>query len=764
MSFISTRKLSTQSGKLTARVSLGAALLSGLVAGQVYAEQEDTSLSDVVVNPDQVNSTDYFKDQLGNTKFTQPISKTPKTIQVMDKSLLADQHATTLTEALRNSPGVGTFYVGENGNSSTGDTIYMRGFDSSGSIFVDGVRDLGAISRDTFNSEQVEVIKGPSGADYGRTAPSGSINMVSKQAWLENHADLSISRSTANQNRVTLDSNGQFSSTGAARLNLMWEDSDVPGRDHVANRRYGIAPALAWGLGTDTRLKLNYLHISQDNTPDGGALTIGLPSWSTPNPARPELNNAPKPKSSNFYGTKSDYNDVQLDMVTAIVEQDLAEGVTLHNTTRWGQTKQDYLLSAFMATAANSSTWDMNDFSNWQMNHLVNTLDQENSILTNQLGLVQAFSTLGIKHNLAYGVEITREKVQNTGVKSSPLTPTTLNIYQPDYNKSYHMEKTGADSQGQVDTTALYLYDHIELTSQWQLATGLRLDHYEAQYQADTACSGTATTGVCAGLAAGTVVPSVDDKDSGNLFTYQLGLLYQLTPQGNVYVDYAVATQPPGGNSLKMSASASSSDNAKFDPQQATTVELGTKWQLFDEKMLLSAALYRTVVDNQVEQDPTDNQYYQNGEKQIQGFEISAVGQLSESLNLSMGYTKLSSTVTEGTAKAKDGSKDLPYNPSSSFTSWLTYRLPAGLSLAAGARYNGELKRGTDGAVGTPNYTESYWVMDAMAGYKLNDNLALQLNLYNLLDEEYVAAINKSGYRYTPGQPRTAMLNLNLSF
>ena len=97
--------------------------------------------------------------------------------------------------------------------------------------------------------------------------------------------------------------------------------------------------------------------------------------------------------------------------------------------------------------------------------------------------------------------------------------------------------------------------------------------------------------------------------------------------------------------------------------------------------MLLSAALYRTVVDNQVEQDPTDNQYYQNGEKQIQGFEISAVGQLSESLNLSMGYTKLSSTVTEGTAKAKDGSKDLPYNPSSSFTSWLTYRLPAGLSL-----------------------------------------------------------------------------------
>lgn len=764
MSFISTRKLSTQTGKLTSRVSLGAALLSGLVAGQVYAEGEDTALSDVVINPDQVNQANYFKDQLGGTKFTQPVAKTPKTIQIMDKSLLADQHATTLTEALRNSPGVGTFYVGENGNSSTGDTIYMRGFDSSGSIFVDGVRDLGAISRDTFNTEQVEVIKGPSGADYGRTAPSGSVNMVSKQAWLENHADLSISRSTANQNRVTVDGNGQFSSTGAARLNLLWEDSDVPGRDHVANRRYGVAPAVAFGLGTDTRLKLNYLHINQDNMPDGGALTIGLPGWSSPDVNKPEFNAAPKPDSSHFYGTRSDYNDVQLNMATVIIEHDLAEGVTVHNTTRWGQTQQEYLLSAFMATATNANTWNMNDLSNWQMNHLVNALDQENRILTNQLGLVQALSTFGIKHNLAYGIEVTREEVQNTGVKSSPLTPTTMNIYYPDFNKSYSMVKTGADSEGVVDTRSLYVYDHIELTPQWQLATGLRFDHYDARYQADTACSGTATTGVCAGLPANTIVPSVDGKDSGKLFTYQLGLLYQLTKQGNLYLDYALATQPPGGNSLKMSASTGSADNAKFDPQQATTVELGTKWQLFDEKMLLSAAVYRTLVENQVEQDPTDNQYYQNGEKQIQGFEISSVGQITDSLNLSMGYTKLSSKVTEGKAKAKDGSKDLPYNPSSSFTSWLTYRLPVGVSLAGGARYNGELKRGTDGAVGTPTHTESYWVMDAMAGYQVSKNLAFQLNVYNLLDKDYVAAINKSGYRYTPGQPRTAMLNLNLTF
>ncbi|HKV65463.1 MAG TPA: TonB-dependent receptor plug domain-containing protein, partial [Rhodanobacteraceae bacterium] len=102
----------------------------------------------------------YKIDAVQSSKFTQPLLDTPQTINVIGKQIIQQQAATTLTEALRNSPGVGTFYVGENGSTSTGDAVYMRGFDASGSIFVDGVRDLGSISRDVFDTEQVEVIKG----------------------------------------------------------------------------------------------------------------------------------------------------------------------------------------------------------------------------------------------------------------------------------------------------------------------------------------------------------------------------------------------------------------------------------------------------------------------------------------------------------------------------------------------------------------------------------------------------------------------------
>ena len=125
--------------------------------------------------------------RVASPKFTQDLVDTPQTIAVVSKEVLQQQGATTLSQALRNTPGV-TFLLGENGNTATGDSIFMRGFDTQGSIFIDGIRDLGAVSRDTFNTEQVEIAKGPAGPDYGRGAASGYVNLVSKLPTLENSA------------------------------------------------------------------------------------------------------------------------------------------------------------------------------------------------------------------------------------------------------------------------------------------------------------------------------------------------------------------------------------------------------------------------------------------------------------------------------------------------------------------------------------------------------------------------------------------------
>jgi catecholate siderophore receptor len=257
--------------------------------------------------------------QLSSPKFTQPLVDTPQTIQVISKALIQQQGATTLTEALRNTPGVGTFFLGENGSTNTGDAVYMRGFNTSSSIFVDGVRDLNTISRDVFNIEQVEVTKGPDSTEYGRTAPSGAINMVTKQPMLKDAVSGSVGYGSDNQKRATADWNQQIGDGAAFRLNVLDQNSGVPGRHDVENDRWGVAPSLAFGLNTSTRVYLDFLHVKQDNVPDGGVPTIGLPGYSSPDPTRPFIGNAPAVDPAGFYGTDQDHDHVVENMFTAIL-------------------------------------------------------------------------------------------------------------------------------------------------------------------------------------------------------------------------------------------------------------------------------------------------------------------------------------------------------------------------------------------------------------------------------------------------------------
>jgi len=711
--------------------------------------------------------SDYRVDKVDSPKFTQPLLDTTQTVNIISKDLIQQQGATTLTEALKNSPGVGTFYAGENGTTSTGDAIYMRGFDTSNSIFVDGVRDLGSISRDTFNIEQIEVFKGPAGTDNGRTAPTGAIDLVSKQPMIGNAVSAGVSYGGGgNRRRTTADWNQTLSDTSAFRLNVMGQDAGVPGRDKVENNRWGIAPTLAFGLGTPTRMYLDYLHIKQNNVPDGGVPTIGLPGYSSPDPTRPQLTRAAMVDSSNFYGTDNDFDHVKADMLTARVEHDFSPAVTLHNTLRWGRTSEDYLLTSFLGSAANLLTPDITNPSTWTIARSNPTFKQQvNTILTDQANVTANFETGSIVHNLSAGVELTQEKLQTggLGVLNGSKWP-AANLYDPYADvQGLIYGNTGAHSNGKTDTEAAYVFDTLKFGEQWQVNAGVRLDHYSTDFSSAVVC-GAKNGPACGTSPAGTVLPGVNASKSGDLPNYKLGVLYKPADNGSIYANFAVSEEPPGGSSLSLSSSANSADNPIFDPEKARTIEFGTKWDLLGQKLFVTAALYRTTVSNDVVQDPVDLQYYQIGKKRVQGIELTAVGKITENWAVSTGFTTMNATVDSGPNVSADGSSDLAYTPKSAFTAWTTYHLPFNLTIGGGARYSGELERGTDSAIGTPAYTDAYWVFDAMASYPVNKHLSLQLNVYNLFDQSYVASINKSGYRYIPGTPRSAMITANLQF
>lgn len=708
----------------------------------------------------------YLPGVSADPKFTQPLVDTTRTVTVIPEQMIKDQGVTNLTDALKNVPGVGAFYAGENGSSSTGDAVYMRGVDTSDSIYVDGIRDIGSVTRDTFNTQQVEVIKGPAGTDYGRSAPSGSINMISKQPRLDSGLDASVSIGSAWMRRGTLDYNQAFGENSAFRLNLMGEKTHDAGRHNVENERYGVAPSLAFGLDTPTRLYINYLHVHQNNTPDGGIPTIGLPGYSAPSSATSALNSSGKVNTKNYYGTDSDFDKSTTDSFTLRFEHDLTDNTTLRNTTRWSRVKQKYLLTAVMGGASNITQPDSNNVDTWEWSRLANTKDVSNSILTNQTNLTSKFHTGFVGHDVSAGVEFTREKQTNYGVDA--ITPPAVNIYHPISSISVGgLSRNGANANGQTDTFGIYAFDTLELTDSFQVNGGIRLDNYHTDYDSATACGGTGRRAVAcpAGAATGTPVTTVDTAKSGNLVNWKAGALYRLTSQGNLYANYAISQQPPGGSTFALAAggSGNSANRTDFKPQKAKSSEIGTKWEILDKRLLLNAALFRTDIENEVSSND-DGTYSQYGKKRVEGYELSAIGNITPDWQVSMGYTQQHASVKEGDTVAQDGSSALAYTPKHAFTLWSQYQATDAVSVGAGARYVGSLRRGSDGAVGTPDHTEGYWVADAKLGYRVNRNLDLQLNVYNLFDKDYVASINKSGYRYHPGEPRTFLLTANVHF
>ena len=198
---------------------------------------------------------------ISSPQFTEPLRNIPQTITVIPSSVIESQGATTLRDVLRNVTGI-SIQAGE-GGVPAGDNLSIRGFSARTDFFIDGVRDVGGYTRDPFNVEQVEVLKGPSSSVAGRGSTGGVINLATKAPHLAASRNVSLGIGSSDFKRGTIDVNQPVGAleNAAFRLNAMWNDSDTPGRDAVTNERWGIAPSLAFGIGTPTRVTADYTHL-----------------------------------------------------------------------------------------------------------------------------------------------------------------------------------------------------------------------------------------------------------------------------------------------------------------------------------------------------------------------------------------------------------------------------------------------------------------------------------------------------------------------
>ncbi|MEJ0087023.1 MAG: catecholate siderophore receptor Fiu [Pseudomonadota bacterium] len=751
-------------GSSRRRIALAVSLALAAAASNAQAQtaEEAKTLPKVSVQAAEEEPTPKV-DRVSSPKFTQALVDTPQTISIVSSQVLSQQGATSLSQALRNTPGV-TFLLGENGNTATGDSIFMRGFDTQGSIFIDGIRDLGSVTRDTFNTEQVEIAKGPAGPDYGRSAASGYVNLASKVPGVENFASGTASYGTSSNGRITGDVNHRVDGTGTAfRLNVMGQDGDVDGRDYIERKGWALAPSLAFGLESDTRAYFYLLHTESDNTPDGGVPTIGLDGFYNAafdtgganagvDPARVDRDN--------WYGLVSDFEEVKGTMFTARIEHDFSDNVSIRNTSRYGKLRQFYVLTGVNALTVTNPNPDL-----WTVARTRQSKFQENTLLTNQTNVTANLLLGGMQHNITGGFEFIDEEQYNpvyVGL-GTPITP--ANLYHPNRNDvqpGYAPVRNGVYTRGETQTAGVYVFDTVSFTEQWQFTAGFRVDSFDTDF--DSAALSTATSHPT--LPVGTLVP-VSLQADDTLFSYKTGLVFKPLENGSIYLSYATSQQPPGGANFQLSTAANNANRSDLKPTEGSNIELGTKWELRDGALAVTAALFSSANKDELIPDAVDpTLFVQVGKREVKGIELGLVGKITDNWEISAGLAKMDTEVSRGSA-TQTGSQ-INWSPELTFSSWTTYHTPFGLSFGGGVRYVDTVARSINNAAipATTNLYQApdYWVVDAMASYAINDKVSLQLNGYNLTDELYIASLNNSGARYNPGSPRSALLTVNFTF
>lgn len=726
--------------------------IAAMSAGHLAQAAESTDEKAVSLGATSINGeqdASYKTDESASKKYTAPLRETPKSVTVIPQQVISDTGATSLADALRTTPGI-TFGSGEGGNPAA-DRPIIRGFNAESDVFIDGMRDGAAQSREIFNIESVEVSKGPGSAFTGAGSTGGSLNLITKGAHLGNAYNGGYTFGSDQTQRYTADLNQQITDTSAFRLNLMKHDANVAGRDNVDVSRWGVAPSFAFGLGTDTRVRLDYYHLETDDMPD-----YGIPLTSTTGRSKYIVDKPAHVNESNFYGlTGRDYRKSKNDSGTFRIEHDLNDNLTLSNSFRMSRSTLDYIVTNPDDSRGNVA--------NGLLSRSAKSRNSTTSGFVNQTDLSANFDTGFIRHSLVTGVEFSYQDTHNRnynvldangGTIASLCSAALLrsgdctNLYNPGPKDAWN--GTITDSQAFTDTdtktSAAYVFDTLKFNEQWSLNLGLRYDDY------DIKSSGYATAG------RGTVAGNFRRENTSQLWNYQVGLVFKPLPNGSVYAAWSTSSNPSGETSgnggLEMTAA-----NTNLDPEKNRNYELGTKWDFFGDDLSLTAALFRTEKTNARITDP-DNTTFQvlDGEQRVDGFEFTYTGKITSKWKVYGGYTYMESELVKTTAAADEGNH-MPNTPRNSFNLWSTYELIPKLTVGGGATFVDSRFGNEANSVEVP----SYWRYDAMASYALTKNVDLQLNLQNLTDKRYYDQVFTTHYAHMAAG-RTALMSANFHF
>jgi catecholate siderophore receptor len=704
-------------------------------------------LDEVAVKSKKVVPKDGYqatKTRVGKT--LQDPHDIPQAITTVTNQLMHDQQIGSLREALRNVSGL-TFNAAEGGRA--GDNFNLRGFYTFGDIYLDGVRDTAQYNRETFNLEQVDVLRGSAAMLFGRGQAGGVINQVSKMAELEDKNKVTGSFGNYDYHQFTGDFNKQLTDTAAVRVNVMDRHEETYRKnpsdgDRPETDRKGIALSFGAGIGTDNEFFLNHIYTQTRDVPDFGIRFE----------ARRPLNESTNGRSDKtFWGNSDNFDDSDTRITTGIFTHKFSEDTQLRTQIRDADYKRGYWAKTpgtVLPTNNNKIGGNITRKMHYE------TLNLQSDFSTK-------FDLAGMKHEALAGVEYLKEDNYRNGLRALnpatglPYTQTgaalTAAIAANGVTYNRHIASAAVPTKFEADNYAVYVQDTVEFVKDWKILLGMRRDELRADYSSITS-------------------PQLSYGEN----SYRAGLSWQPKAESHYYAAWSDSFSP--------TADLYQLTVAPQPPERSKTFEVGTKWLFMDGDLAFRTALYTSTKDWERNTDLESTAAILTKKRRTNGLELEVTGKVTDDWEVFAGVAFMDAEILESaqnvnattgaiTTANPNFEGERPRNtPAATLNIWTTYNLTSAWKIGGGVEVKGQRTaynpNSTSNALFAtgnfrPNYAPGYARVDAMVAYE-QPKWAVRLNVKNLLNKEYYDAVYDNGGLVTPGNRRQAIVTTEFKF
>jgi len=659
----------------------------------------------------------YGSDRTGTaTRTDTPVQDVPQSISIVTEEQIDDQAMRSVADVIRYVPGA-TIGQGEGHR----DQVTLRGNNTTSDFFIDGLRDDVQYYRPLYNLERIEVLRGPNAMIFGRGGGGGIINRVTKQPFFDLRLSGSASVNTFGAWHADADLNLPISDIVAVRLNGVHEEF-ANHRDFYDGRFNALNPTLRVAAGPATAFSLSYEYADDARVVDRGIPSVGgqpLTGFRDTFFGDPEVNEL------GFEGH----------ILRGTAEHRFSDALSIVSRLQYADYDKFYR-NIFAASAVSGSGANRRvDLAGY-----FSATQREN--LFSQTDLVWRLATGPISHTFLAGVEIGRQEtgaqrlegyfdsgvpVSMGGRRTSVALGETIAVppitFRPPANRS---------TTSEADIFALYIQDQAEI-GPVELVAGLRYDRFSLDV---------------ANLVSGQSFERTDE-----LWSPRIGLILHPIEPVSLYASYSRSYLPQSGDQF----SSLDPTTAALEPERFDNYEAGVKWQA-RPGLLFSASVYQLDRSNTRAPGPNPGEIVLTGGQRSRGLELEAVGEIMPNWQASVAYTLQEAEITETTSAAPAG-REVPLVPRHLFSGWTRYDFTHRIGLGLGVVHQSESFTGISNAVELPSFTR----VDLGLFVKLTERIQAQVNVENLLDEDYFPTAH-SDNNITPGAPLNARFSLRFGF